>query len=72
MFEKGISTFHPQKYEIGFPNFSVYIIYYMYKRITVGLSNHIYNRLKDKGKFGESFSDLINRLLTEIDTIKEK
>ena len=44
----------------------------MYKRITVGLRYDIYNRLKDKGKFGESFSDLINRLLTEIDTIKEK
>jgi predicted CopG family antitoxin len=44
----------------------------MYKRITVGLRYDIYNRLKDKGKFGESFSDLINRLLTEIETIKEK
>jgi predicted CopG family antitoxin len=42
----------------------------MYKRITVGLRYDIYNRLRDKGKFGESFSDLINRLLTEIETIK--
>jgi predicted CopG family antitoxin len=48
----------------------VYIIYDMYKRITVGLRYDIYNRLRDKGKFGESFSDLINRLLTEIETIK--
>ena len=44
----------------------------MYKRITVGLRYDIYNRLRDKGKFGESFSDLINRLITEIDTIKEE
>jgi predicted CopG family antitoxin len=42
----------------------------MYKRISVGLRYDVYNRLRDKGRFGESFSDLINRLLTETDKIK--
>jgi len=41
----------------------------MYKRISVGLRYDVYNRLRDKGRFGESFSDLINRLLIETDKI---
>jgi hypothetical protein len=28
--------------------------------------------IKEKGLFGESFSDLINRLITETDKIKEE
>ena len=39
----------------------------MYKRISIGLRYDVYNRLRDKGKFGETVSDLINRLLTETD-----
>jgi predicted CopG family antitoxin len=41
----------------------------MYKRITVGLRQDIYTKLRNKGKFGESFSELIGRLLDEIDNI---
>jgi predicted CopG family antitoxin len=39
----------------------------MSKRITIGLRDDIYLKLKDKGKFGESFSDLVSRMLLEID-----
>ncbi|HEY9387195.1 MAG TPA: antitoxin VapB family protein [Nitrososphaeraceae archaeon] len=41
----------------------------MYKRITVGLRQDVYTKLRNKGKFGESFSELIGRLLNEIDKI---
>jgi predicted CopG family antitoxin len=37
----------------------------MSKRNTVGLRQEVYSRLKNKGKFGESFSELISRLLDE-------
>ena len=40
-----------------------------YKRCTILLKEDIYQRLKTKGKFGESFSELISRLLDEIDFI---
>jgi predicted CopG family antitoxin len=40
----------------------------VYKRITVGLRQDVYTRLRDKGKFGETFSDLVSRLIDEIDT----
>jgi len=36
------------------------------------IKEDIYNRLKTKGKFGESFSELICRLLDEIDFKKIK
>ena len=42
------------------------------RRCTVLLREDVYQRLRKKGIFGESFSDLINRLISEIDTIKEK
>jgi predicted CopG family antitoxin len=41
--------------------------YTKYKRCTILLKEDIYQRLKTKGKFGESFSELISRLLDEID-----
>ena len=41
--------------------------YTKYKRCTILLKEDIYKRLKTKGKFGESFSELICRLLDEID-----
>jgi predicted CopG family antitoxin len=37
----------------------------MYKRINIGLRDYVYNKLKDKGKFGESFSELVSRLIDE-------
>jgi predicted CopG family antitoxin len=41
----------------------------MYKRVTVGLRQDVYTRLRNKGKFGETFSDLVSRLIDEIDTV---
>jgi predicted CopG family antitoxin len=38
----------------------------MYRRITVGLREDVYVRLKDKGRFGESFSELVARLLNDL------
>jgi predicted CopG family antitoxin len=40
------------------------------RRCTVLLREEVYQRLREKGLFGESFSDLINRLLIETDKIK--
>ena len=37
------------------------------KRYTVLLQEDVYNRLKSQGIFGESFSELISRLLDKID-----
>ena len=44
---------------------------YKNKRCTILLKEDIYKRLKTKGKFGESFSELISRLLDEIDFLGE-
>ena len=41
------------------------------RRCTVLLREEVYQRLKKKGFFGESFSDLINRLLIETDKMEE-
>ncbi len=35
----------------------------MNKRINVGLRYEVYTRLKDHGRFGESFSDLVSRII---------
>jgi hypothetical protein len=45
----------------------VFIEYGMHKRINVGLRNDVYNRLRNKGKFGESFSELVARVLDDLD-----
>jgi predicted CopG family antitoxin len=37
----------------------------MRERKNVGIRYEVYERLKDKGKFGESFSELISRILEE-------
>jgi predicted CopG family antitoxin len=42
-----------------------------YKKCTILLKEDIYKRLKTKGKFGESFSELISRLLDEIDFLEK-
>lgn len=39
----------------------------MYRVINVALRQEIYDKLRNKGKFGESFSELISRLLDELD-----
>ena len=38
-----------------------------YKRCTILVRQEVYDRLKTKGKFSESFSSLISRLLDELD-----
>ena len=44
----------------------------MYRRISVGLKEDVYVRLKDKGRFGESFSELIARLLNDLEEEEEE
>ena len=39
----------------------------MYRVINVALRQEIYDKLRNKGKFGESFSELISRLLDGLD-----
>jgi predicted CopG family antitoxin len=43
------------------------IKYYSYEKSTVLLTKEVYQRLRKKGKFGETFSDIVERLLNEID-----
>ena len=52
--------------------FTVRLVYYMYKRITVGLREDVYARLRDKGRFGESFSELVARLLNDLEEEEEE
>jgi predicted CopG family antitoxin len=33
------------------------------KRVNVGLRYEVYTRLKEQGKFGESFSDVVSRIM---------
>lgn len=40
------------------------------KRCTVLLREDVYERLSSKGRFHESFSDLVARLLNELDEIR--
>ena len=35
----------------------------MNKRVNVGLRYEVYSRLRDQGRFGESFSDLVSRII---------
>lgn len=53
-----------------FTYFYVCLVYYMHKRVNVGLREDVYVRLRDKGRFGESFSDLISRILNMLEKIK--
>jgi predicted CopG family antitoxin len=43
----------------------VRIVFDMYKRVNIGLRDDVYSRLKDRGRFGESFSELVSRLIDE-------
>ncbi len=36
-----------------------------YKRINIGLRYDVYTKLKDRGRFGESFSELVSRIINE-------
>jgi len=44
----------------------------MQRRITVGLREDVYARLRDKGRFGESFSELVARLLNDSEEEEEE
>jgi hypothetical protein len=43
------------------------IKYYSYEKSTVLLTKEVYQRLREKGKFGETFSDIVERILNQID-----
>ena len=46
------------------------IKYYSYEKSTVLLTKEVYQRLREKGKFGETFSDIVERLLNQIDYLE--
>jgi len=41
----------------------------MHRRINICIDHEVYAKLKERGKFGESFSELISRILEETDRI---
>ena len=43
---------------------------YPKKRITVSLDVEVYQRLKKQGNFGDSFSDVVSRILDEHNAMK--
>ena len=43
-----------------------------YKRCTLLVKEDVYRRLRAKGRFGESYSALLDRLLDELDKKTEK
>jgi len=43
---------------------------FLRKRITVSLDVEVYQRLKKQGNFGDSFSDVVSRILNERDEMK--
>ena len=45
-------------------------IKYSYDKSTVLLTKDVYLRLREKGKFGETFSDIVKRLLNQIDYLE--
>jgi predicted CopG family antitoxin len=47
-------------------------IKYYYEKSTVLLTKDVYHRLREKGKFGETFSDIVERLLNQIDYLENK
>ncbi len=48
------------------------IKYYSYEKSTVLLTKEVYQRLREKGKFGETFSDIVERLLNQIDNFEQE
>jgi predicted CopG family antitoxin len=46
----------------------------MDKRVNVGLRYDVYSRLKERGRFGETFSDVVSRIMNEsvLPTIKKE
>jgi hypothetical protein len=48
------------------------IKYSSYDKSTVLLTKQVYQRLREKGKFGETFSDIVERLLNQIEYFENK
>jgi predicted CopG family antitoxin len=46
------------------------IKYDSYEKSTILLTKDVYQRLREKGKFGETFSDIVERLLNQIDYLE--
>ena len=46
------------------------IKYYSYEKSTVLLTKEVYQRLREKGKFGETFSNIVERLLNQNDSFE--
>jgi predicted CopG family antitoxin len=46
----------------------------MNRRVNVGLRHEVYSQLKARGKFGETFSDVVSRIMNEsvLPTIKKE
>ena len=42
----------------------------MYKRYPISVRAKVYTRIKEIGRFGESFSDVIERILNSVPEIK--
>lgn len=40
-----------------------------YKRRTISINDDVYSRLRQKGRFGESFGRVISRILDQIDDV---
>ena len=41
------------------------------KRRTITLKNEVYSRLTKQGRFNESFSELMTRILNELEKVRE-
>jgi predicted CopG family antitoxin len=41
----------------------------MHRRINICIDHEVYAKLKERGRFGESFSELISRILEETERI---
>ena len=48
------------------------IKYYSYEKSIVLLTKEVYQKLHKKGKFGETFSDIVERLLNQIDYFEQQ
>lgn len=46
---------------------TAYKYYRMTNRHTISITDNVYEKIRTIGNFGESFSDLIGRILTEIE-----
>lgn len=44
----------------------------MHKRVNICLKYEVYAKLKDKGRFGESFSELVSRIINEYNETQTK